>query len=83
MATQPIPMDPKSIIDLVIKRRWVVLVPFFCAMLVGIALAIVLPRSYEASTLILIQPQKVPQEYVQSIVTTDPVNASIPFPSRY
>ncbi len=72
MANQPIPMDPKSIIDLVIKRRWVVLIPFFLAMLAGIYLAVTLPRMYEANTLILIQPQKVPQEYVQSIVTTDP-----------
>ena len=65
-------MDPKTIIDIVIKRRWVVLVPFFLAMIAGIVLSVKLPRIYEASTLILIQPQKVPQNYVQSIVTTDP-----------
>jgi polysaccharide chain length determinant protein (PEP-CTERM system associated) len=72
MLSQPIPTDPKGIIDLVVKRRWLVIVPFFVAMIVGIVLAVKLPRIYEASTLILIQPQKVPQEYVQSIVTTDP-----------
>ena len=37
MASQPIPMDPKYIIDLVIKRRWIVLIPFALAMIVGIA----------------------------------------------
>jgi uncharacterized protein involved in exopolysaccharide biosynthesis len=41
-------------------------------MIVGIVLSVKLPRIYEASTLILIQPQKVPQNYVQSIVTSDP-----------
>jgi len=71
MASQPIPMEPKYIIDLVIKKRWIVLIPFSLAMIVGIYLAIELPRIYEARTLILIQPQKVPEEYVQSIVTSD------------
>jgi hypothetical protein len=55
-------MDPKTIIDIVIKRRWIVMIPFFLAMIVGIVLSVKLPRIYEASTLILIQPQKVPQE---------------------
>ncbi|MCB2149580.1 MAG: protein GumC [Deltaproteobacteria bacterium] len=72
MSPQPIPMDPKTILDIVIKRRWIVMIPFFLAMVVGIVLSVKLPRIYEASTLILIQPQKVPQNYVQSIVTTDP-----------
>jgi polysaccharide chain length determinant protein (PEP-CTERM system associated) len=72
MASQPIPMDPKYIVDMIIKRRWLVVTPFLLAMVIGIALAIKLPKIYEASTLILIQPQKVPQEYVQSIVTSDP-----------
>ena len=72
MASQPIPTDPKYIIDLVIKRRWIVLIPFVLAMTAGITLAIILPKIYEASTLILIQPQRVPENYVQSIVSTDP-----------
>lgn len=72
MANQPIPMDPKYIVDLVIRRRWIVMIPFFIAMIAGIFLSIKLPKIYEASTLILIQPQRVPQNYVQSIVSTEP-----------
>ncbi|WP_281492044.1 GumC family protein [Desulfosarcina cetonica] len=64
-------MEPKYIIDLIIKRRWILMVPFFIAMIVGIVLAIKLPKIYEASTLILIQPQRVPQNYVQPIVESD------------
>ena len=71
MASPPIPMEPTYLIDLIIKRRWFILVPFLIAVIVGIGLAIKLPRIYEASTLILIQPQRVPEEYVQSIVTSD------------
>lgn len=72
MANEPIPMDPKFIIDIIIRRRWIVIIPFLLAMIAGIVLAIKLPKIYEASTLILIQPQKVPEQYVQSLVTTDP-----------
>jgi polysaccharide chain length determinant protein (PEP-CTERM system associated) len=43
---------------------------------VGIALIFVLPKSYEASTLIFVRPQKVPTNYVQSIITTD-INSRI------
>lgn len=72
MASQPPSMDLKYYIDLVVKRRWVVMVPFFVAMIAGSYLSITLPKIYESSTLILIQPQRVPQSYVQSIVDADP-----------
>ena len=58
-------------LDLVIKRRWLLIIPFCIAMAAGIYLAIKLPKIYEARTLILIMPQRVPSNYVQSIVTTD------------
>lgn len=72
MSSQPIPTDPKYLIDLVVKRRWILMVPFSLAMLVGIYLSLTLTRIYEASTLILIQPQRVPQNYVQSLVESEP-----------
>jgi polysaccharide chain length determinant protein (PEP-CTERM system associated) len=40
-------------------------------MIVGIYLAITLPKIYEASTLILVEPQSVPSNLVKEIVTTD------------
>jgi polysaccharide chain length determinant protein (PEP-CTERM system associated) len=40
-------------------------------MAAGIFLTIKLPKIYEASTLILIMPQRVPANFVQSIVTSD------------
>jgi len=58
-------------IDLVFRRRWLMIIPFCLAMVVGIYLAIMLPRIYEASALILVRPQRVPESYVKSIVTTD------------
>ena len=68
-ATQEI--HPKDIIEIVLRRRWWIIVPFCLSMIVGICLAVMLPRIYSAKTIILIQPQKVPANYVQSVVSTD------------
>jgi polysaccharide chain length determinant protein (PEP-CTERM system associated) len=58
-------------IKLIFKHRWLIIIPFCLTMIVGIYLAITLPKMYQASTLILIEPQSVPSNFVQSIVTTD------------
>jgi polysaccharide chain length determinant protein (PEP-CTERM system associated) len=58
-------------INLILKRRWMIIIPFCLAMIIGIYLAITLPRIYEASTLIFVQPQRVPERYVSSIVSED------------
>ncbi len=62
--------------DVLSRRRWYLLIPLCLALIAGILLAVMLPKTYEASTLILIQPQRVPSDYIQSIVTTD-INARI------
>ena len=58
-------------LGLVFKHRWLLIIPFCIAMVAGMFLAIKLPKIYEASTLILVMPQRVPSEFVQSIVTAD------------
>ena len=58
-------------IELVQRKRWLIIIPFCLAMIVGIYQAITLPKIYQASTLILIEPQSVPEGFVQSIVSTD------------
>ena len=58
-------------VELALKHRWLVIVPLCLALVVGIVLTFVLPKIYEASTLIFVRPQKVPTNYVRSIVTTD------------
>ena len=71
MNENTIKITPEFIIDLAIRRRWVILVPFCLALIIGIVLAFVLPKRYQASTLILIEPPRVPQSYVQPIVSSD------------
>ncbi|MCP4624636.1 MAG: protein GumC [bacterium] len=56
---------------LIFKHRWLVIIPFCVALCAGIYLSLTLPRAYQANTLILIEPQLVPANYVKSIVTQD------------
>ena len=54
---------------LIFKHRWLVIIPFCVAMCIGIYLSLTLPRIYQSNTLILVEPQRVPSNYVKSIVT--------------
>lgn len=54
--------------SIISRRRWFLILPFCLAMVVGIALVIKLPRIYEASTLILILPQRISEKIVSSVV---------------
>ena len=64
-------IKPEDVIEIILRRRWWIIIPFILSIVVGICLAFMLPKMYQAETLVLIQPQKVPTDYVQSVVTTD------------
>ena len=57
--------------DIIERRKWWIIMPFLLVILTGLTYALVAPRVYEAETLILVQPQKVPEDYVRSIVSGD------------
>ena len=64
-------LDIGYYVGLLLRYRWLIIIPFFISMIVGIYLAVTLPREYEAQTLILVESQKVPSQYVRSIVSSD------------
>ena len=64
-------LDIGYYVNLVLRRRWFVIIPFFLALIAGIYLAVSLPKKYQAETLILIEPQRVPDNYVRAIVSSD------------
>ncbi|RJP77237.1 MAG: protein GumC [Desulfobacteraceae bacterium] len=64
-------IKPDQLIEIALRRRWFLIIPFCIAMIAGIGLALFFPKSYEASTLILIEVQRVPTDYVRSIVSSD------------
>ncbi|MBC2695120.1 MAG: protein GumC [Desulfobacteraceae bacterium] len=58
------------LVDILLRRRWFIIIPFCLSMIIGIYFALTLPKIYSSRTLILIQPQRVPTEYVRSIVSS-------------
>lgn len=58
-------------LTLISRRRWFIIVPFCLAMMVGMVVAVKLPKMYEATTLILVQPQRVPEKVVSPVIDSD------------
>ena len=54
-----------------LRRFWYVVLPFFAVSIATVGYCIKAPRVYKAETLILVEPQKVPREYVRPTVTVD------------
>ena len=62
--------DFTKYLDMAVRRKWWIIIPFLVVLLGGLTFCLVCPKTYEAKTLILVQPQKVPQEYVRNIIST-------------
>jgi succinoglycan biosynthesis transport protein ExoP len=56
------------------RRKYWIIIPFVTVMVFGILLAPLVPRSYQSTTTIMVQPQKVPIAYVRPISTNEMVN---------
>lgn len=63
-------MSLESLLDMAIRRKWYIIILFVVCLMAGIWLYVTLPKIYKAETMILVQPQKVPEAYVQSTVST-------------
>ena len=61
-------IKPWDLIELAYRRRWVIILPLFVSVMVGLILAFVLPKVYKASATILAQPQQVPKDYITTAV---------------
>jgi polysaccharide chain length determinant protein (PEP-CTERM system associated) len=61
---------PEDILAVAWRRRWWILIPFVVVALATFGYARWLPDLYRSETLILIIPQRVPESYVRSTVTT-------------
>ena len=59
-----------ALIDSLKRRWWIPLVCLFLAIAASVAITQRLPKIYRASTLILVEPQKIPVAYVRPTVTT-------------
>lgn len=58
-------------IEIILRRKWFILIPFVIS-IIGIILTLLLiSPTYKSTTLILVEPQKVPAAYVTPTVTVD------------
>ncbi len=51
------------------RRKWYVLIPWSVVGVISIPVVLNLPSLYQATTLIMVEPQKVPEEFVRATVT--------------
>ncbi len=54
--------------EIVLRRKYWIIIPLLLSILGGGVYFLEAPKIYEAGTLILVQPQKVPEEYVRPIL---------------
>ncbi len=57
-------------IEILYKRIWYIIIPIVVSVGAAAALCYFLPKSYRSSTLILVEQQKVPENYVKSSVSS-------------
>jgi polysaccharide chain length determinant protein (PEP-CTERM system associated) len=67
----PQKLNPEQIIRLIIRKRWFLLIPFCLSLMAGAVYSIFVVRIYTAETLILVESQRVPHDYVRSVVAGD------------
>ncbi|MFP3927927.1 MAG: XrtA system polysaccharide chain length determinant [Desulfobacteraceae bacterium] len=60
--------DILKYVEMAKRRIYWILVPFMVVLLIGLGYALTIEPVYEAQTLILVQPQEVPQSFVRPIV---------------
>jgi len=51
-----------------IRRKWYIIFPLAISIVVSFAIYKYLPKIYRATTLVLVQPQIVPDSYVRSTI---------------
>ena len=62
-------LNIKDYLRIALRRKWYLIIPFVIVTMATLAYAWYAPNIYRASTLILVEPQKVPSSYVEPTVT--------------
>jgi polysaccharide chain length determinant protein (PEP-CTERM system associated) len=69
METMGKPLTIHDYIEIGLRRKWYILIPLVCSLLISFGVYKYIPKIYKATTLILVQPQRVPENYVRPTVT--------------
>ena len=65
--TEPVSVTIQEYWAIVVRRKWLVIGSVLAGVMIAGLLCVLLPKSYRSSTLILIENQKIPDDYVKSI----------------
>ena len=57
-------------VEILLRRVWYIVIPFIVVLMGTVLYAFYAPREYQATTLVLVIPQKVPAQFVQPTVTS-------------
>ena len=68
------PLDIHAYIGMALRRKWYIIIPLVVCIVGSFGVYKYLPKIYRASTLILVQPQTVPEDYVRSTITDSVVS---------
>jgi polysaccharide chain length determinant protein (PEP-CTERM system associated) len=69
--------DIQDYLEIGLRRRWCIIIPFVFSIILAFALYKYLPKVYRATTLILVQSQRIPENYVRATLiepVTDRLN---------
>ena len=72
--TEPKPFNIHDYVAISLRRKWYIIIPLVVCALGSFGVYKYLPKVYKASTLILVQPQAVPESYVRSTITDSVAN---------
>ncbi|MGE0645948.1 MAG: GumC family protein [Nitrospira sp.] len=64
---EPMSVTMREYWAILVRRKWTVVAAILAGVIIGGVLCVVLPKSYRSSTLILIENQKIPDDYVKGI----------------
>jgi len=69
--------DIQDYLEIGLRRRWYIIIPFVFSIILAFAVYKYLPKVYKTTTLILVQSQRIPENYVRATLTdsvTDRLN---------
>src|SRR4030066_782736 len=63
------PFNIHDYLGIGLRRKWYIMIPLIIGVLTSVGVYKYLPKVYKATTLILVQPQSVPENYVRPTIT--------------
>ena len=68
------PFTIQDYLDIGLRRKWYIIIPLVICVLGSFGVCKYLPKVYKATTLILVQPQAIPENYVRATITDTVAN---------